>query len=1121
MPTNKVEKLSREQLRKIWTKLTLTDWLSILQEFKPENQWSQRSGEIVGCCIYHKEKAPSFHIKPEKGFAYCFGGSCKRYEHDPIRLLSEVMGVATHQVVRQLKNRYGVSFSSSYTQNISKFDDNDHVKAALYQVMNLELRDALANPTAPEFSYIVDGGLLAWLQQRQIPEDTIHQWPVGVLPTRERLYERLGDEEQIAGGEQLREAAYQYVQKYLALPNEPMKQEGWLAFFYFTSPTNIGRIKLRKPCPGHEFRIIEDPYDDEVGFFGLNMFPELRPQFGDMTLHVTEGDFDALAPIVHQMTRGRSDFFIVGSGGSMDDHLDHLVEFGFKDIRLIQDADEGGIGRAKAWLKNNAKVTGVFKWTEEDASKGVKDIDEAIRAYGFDDFFTRIQDAKSYARNHEWAANQLSEALDKIPSGDVKARTEKAIEYGRVLKNETERNAFVETACQDHGLEKELIVQDLAPDDTAVGFRARLAKALEKVYLFLASDGGGEDTRATVTVWSNRRRMIQRLQRSSRNLAPTIEMDTGPLDIFAQKNVGIPDFILFKQGPKGRDIPRSDLEQTDMLVRYYDQAVGVAADGLLSRTRLEEVGQGVHFLPDTEHEEINHLYLINGDRFFQGTFENESLKFSEMDSPRSGRYLFRVANRPWSTNLKTLRDIEEGSEFDPKDIYRQVHRIIDMGWKFFHHELETTFIAADIIYTSIASIFQNMVFVDITGESHSGKSTLMQVIGGNANPAYRLCESTTVMDNYTSAGIRQFMANNRLRLILDEFEDVDAGSHRPDNKSFAVREILDLVRSAASGADYVRGTSSGEAIRGKINFPMTVGGIYTMQKAQDLNRFVHIRTKQIPGYRYPLLSIQQEFSPTDMKKLRRGLTLCLLPHIPKILKTYMEIQKEFEGNASMAAGTLDRQARNFFPAATILKFVGEDYVKFMTDFSAIKSQEMADFGGTEQEYRRIWNAILHTTINLAQHSKEHQGMLPLSTIIGNRDFMEVLKATDIGAYFIPDKKWLIVFWQRALSGILRYNNEYRNHQNYHRLKIMADQDPRVISRERLTNAFLKNEVWPRTGGLAVSPDDITVIDLSETLASRVTPEIEIVEPIDADEKVRQSLVNDIATDIRPPKRGNF
>ena len=1119
MSTNKVEKLSREQLRKIWTKLTLADWLSILQEFKPKNQWSQRSGEIIGCCIYHNEQAPSFHIKPEKGFAYCFGGSCKHFEHDPIHLLSKVMGVSTHQAVRQLKNRYGVSFSSAYTQNISKFDDNDRVKAALYQVMNMEFRDALANPTAPEFAYIIDGGLLEWLRQRQIPEDTVHQWPVGVLPTRERLYERLGDEEQIAGGEQLREAAYKYVEKYLALPNESAKQEGWLAFFYFTSPTTIGRIKLRKPSPRHEFRIVEDPYDDEVGFFGLNMFPEARPQFGDMTLHVTEGDFDALAPIAHQMSRGRGDFFIVGSGGSMDDRLDHLTEYGFKNIRLLQDADEGGIGRAKAWLKNNSHVDGVFKWTEDDVNKGVKDVDEAIRAYGFDDFFARLQAPENYARNHEWATSQLAEELDKIPSSDVKARTEKAIEYGQVLKNETERNAFVDVVCQDYGLEKELIVQDLAPDDTPEGFTARLAKALEQVYLFLAVDP--EDNRVAVTVWSIRRRMVQRIMLGTRILKPTVEVDTGPLVSFTQKNVGIPEFILFKQGPKGRGIPRSDIELKQTLTSYYDDALGVAADGLLSRTRLEEVGQGVHFLPDTDHEEINHLYLINGDRFFRGTFENDSIKFAEMDSPRAGRYLFRVANRPWSTNLKTLRDIEEGSEFDPKDIFRQIRQIVDIGWKFHHHELETTFLAADILYTSIASIFQNMVFVDITGESHSGKSTLMQVIGGNSNPAYRLCEATTVMDNYTSAGIRQFMANNRLRLILDEFEDVDAGSRRPDNKAFAVREILDLVRSAASGADYVRGTAGGEAIRGKINFPMTVGGIYTMQKAQDLNRFVHIRTKQIPGYRYPLLSIQQAFSAADMKKLRRGLTLCLLPHIPKILKTYAEIQKEFEGNASMAAGTLDRQARNYYPAATMLKFVGEDHVQFMTDFSAVKSQELADFGGTEQEYKRVWDAILHTTINLAHHSKEHQGMLPLSTIIGNRDFMEVLKATDIGAYFIPDKKWLIVFWQRALSGILRYNNNYRNHQNYHRLKIMADQDPRVISRERLTNSFLKNEVWPRTGGLAVSPDDISVIDLTESLAARVTTENEIVEPIDADEKVRQSMLEDIASDIRPPKRGNF
>lgn len=1120
MAANKVEKLTREQLRKIWTRLTLADWLSILQEFKPDHGWSIQGDELFGCCLYHSEKTPSFHIAPEKGFAYCFGGSCKHYEHDPLRLLATVMNIGVHQVVRQLKNRYGVSFASAYTSNIAKFEENDRVKAALYQVMNLEFRDALANPTAPEFDYINNSGLVPWFKQRHIPEDTVHQWPVGVMPTRERLYQRLGDEEQIAGGEALRDPAYRYLEKYLAMPNEHPKCEGWLAFFYFTSPTTIGRIKLRKPSPGHDFRIVEDPYDDEVGFFGLNMFPELRPMFSKTTLHVTEGDFDVLAPIAHQMSRGVSDLFIVGSGGSMVDELDHLKDFGFKDIRLLQDADEGGVGRAKAWLTNNTGVSGIFKWQEDDTAKGVKDIDEAIRAYAFKEFFTRLLDDKSYEHNHEWAARQLTEELSKLPSGDAQARTDKAIEYGRTLKNEAERNAFVEIAVQDHGIDKQLVVKDLAPDDTESGFVTRLANALEDDYLFLAIDN--QDGRSTrVTAWSKGRRMLQFLPTDSPvKLDAALCMDLGPLFTYTQQKTGIPEFMLTKMAGK-REAPTTELEQEQKLQMYYTRAVKQITKGLRARSRMEDVGQGVHFLPEENDEDVFKVHIVNGDRFFQGEINNDKIQFKEYTSPLYEKYLFRIAGQPWSQQLKSLKDIESGNDFSPTDIYKKVYQIISTGWKFFNHELESQFIAADIMYTAVAAVFKHMVFVDITGESHSGKSSLMQIIGGNMDPAYRLCELTAVLDNYSAAGVRQFTSNNRLRLILDEFEDTDAGSRRPDNKALAAREILDLIRSASSGASTVRGTATGEAVFGKINFPMTVGGIYTMQRTQDLNRFVHIRTKQVPGCRYPLLTVQKMFSPAEMKQIRRGITLSLLPRIPQLIKTHQSIQKEFEDNQSLAAGTMDRQARNFYPAATILKFVGEDYMKFMQDFSAVKSQELAAFGGTEHEYQRVWNAVLHTTINLSQHSKELQGMAALSTILSNRDFQGILKTTDLGAYFLPDRKWLIIFWQRAISGILRYNNEYRNHQNYHHLKIVADQDPRTIPREKLTPVFLKTEVWPRTGGMAVSPDDISVINLTELLTTMVARSDDMTEPISNDEAERQKMLSDIAADIRPPKRGNF
>jgi len=34
---------------------------------------TRRGRSLVGLCPFHKEKTPSLHINPERGFFYCFG----------------------------------------------------------------------------------------------------------------------------------------------------------------------------------------------------------------------------------------------------------------------------------------------------------------------------------------------------------------------------------------------------------------------------------------------------------------------------------------------------------------------------------------------------------------------------------------------------------------------------------------------------------------------------------------------------------------------------------------------------------------------------------------------------------------------------------------------------------------------------------------------------------------------------------------------------------------------------------------------------------------------------------------------------------------------------------------
>jgi len=1097
------ENVTPSQLKNIWSKISNDDWFQLLNEFKPDSRWTKRGKMIVGKCIYHDDSTPSFHVDTERGFAHCFGSSCpKKHVWNPVSFAADIMSLGYGQALRQLKSRFGVTLPKAYSNNVEKVAENDVLKRTLSTVMNRELCDALVRPDAPEYTYIVESGLLPWLAARKLPTDVIHQLPIGVVPTQQRLYVRL---EELPHGKDMREAAYSYLRDCFATPGNPPKAEGHFVFINYRSPTEIGRFRVRRPNGKKAFYAITDPYENDVGFFGLNMYPELLGNLSDHPLHAMEGEFDALSVIAHQLATGQSDICVVSTGGSMDNHLDQLSDFGFTDARLIPDNDAPGIGWTKNILANNVNVSRVFKWEDEDSQ--IKDVDQAIRAFGFETVYQRLNEDKNYQYNHEWAVEQAAKNLGEVDPGDVDARYKVAIEYGKTLSKESEREAYLDLICQDHGLTRGTIVQDLVSDDTPAGFRRRIAQKLKEEYHFLTEQA--EKNTPSVKAWSIRKRVERTfVMDSEKKIRATLERDLRNLDDYISANIGVPDFIRYRPGPRGSMVERTDIDISRTLTYYASQAVSQAADETIPRSQLIPLGQGVHYEENADTGEKS-VFVVNGTRFFHGKIVDDKITYEEVDSPLYGEHIFDLSSREWSRYIKTVADVQTGGEkCDPRTLFLSIKRMLDVGWKFYHHELESTFLAADILYTTIADVFQTVTLTDVMGATQSGKTTLLQLYGGNRYPGYRLCEAVRTLSDYSAAGVRNLLTGYKLRLILDEFEDNDAGGGRISRKALAVREILDLVRNMASGgASIIRaGDTQGTCAEYSLKFPLTVSGIFPMQEPQDLNRFVHIKTQHVDGFGSPLAAIQRKFSLEDVRTIRKGVTLCWLPRIPAIQKVFKEIQQEFTDGANLPAGMFTRMLDNFLPAAAILKYIGEDYVSFVRQFSELKMTELTEQGGATKESAAIWSDILHTPIALYRYLRdEEESITGISNLLADPHKHYLLDKIDLGVYYMPEKNWLIVFWQRALKGVLTRSARFGNAKHHGHLKSVADMDVHVIPREALMRTnFLQEEVWPRVN-IQVGYAEISVYNLEGVLVKK-----EDSDPSVKDKNKKNRMMNDIA-----------
>ncbi|MCL2105421.1 MAG: DNA primase, partial [Kiritimatiellaeota bacterium] len=133
----------------------------------------KRSGATYkGCCPFHREKTPSFHVNPMRQRYHCFG--CGE-DGDIFTFLQKQDGLQFMDAVRQLADRAGVALKQDVDYN-SQARGRLHALhaelAAFYQRCLRETREAAA---AREY-----------LAGRGLPDDVIASFGIGYAPARPR-----------------------------------------------------------------------------------------------------------------------------------------------------------------------------------------------------------------------------------------------------------------------------------------------------------------------------------------------------------------------------------------------------------------------------------------------------------------------------------------------------------------------------------------------------------------------------------------------------------------------------------------------------------------------------------------------------------------------------------------------------------------------------------------------------------------------------------------------------------------------------------------------------------------------------------------------------------------------
>ncbi len=421
--------------------LARTDIVDLVSE---SVRLTKKGNSYWGCCPFHSEKTPSFHVVPDRQMYKCFG--CGK-GGGAVNFVMELENLPFKDAVAVLAQRAGMP--------VPEFGSSPGARERREKILTINKQAARAFHRWLHGSEGAEG--LAYLQRRGLSRRTLTNFGLGFAPNRwDGLITEL--------------SAQGYDKRDLLDAGLAVSNKDGRIYDRFRNRVMFPIIDVRGNVIGFGGRVMDDStpkylnspdtpvYNKSRNVFALNIAKTSKA--GRVIL--TEGYMDTIS--LHQ---AGFDSAVASLGTALTEEHGQLLSRYFKEAVIAYDGDGAGVAAAQRAIPILEKAGLKVKVLR---MQGAKDPDEFIKAYGRE-AFARLLDQSENQVDYRLA--QLQKKFDLNDDSQKVAFLQEAAQLVSALHSAVEREIYGGHAAQAAGVTPDAMKMEV---DRALKGRLRKAK---------------------------------------------------------------------------------------------------------------------------------------------------------------------------------------------------------------------------------------------------------------------------------------------------------------------------------------------------------------------------------------------------------------------------------------------------------------------------------------------------------------------------------------------------------------------------------------------------------------------------------------------------------------------